>query len=61
MNNYWLKCSMNGLTDDPHALLDWQVYCDTPEQARELTINCWKDEVFTGFKVLEVTEMEEEL
>ena len=60
MKLYNVKCSLSGSCDDVHAIFNWSVHCDTPQEASDLATEAWKDGVFTGFKVLEVNEIEGE-
>ena len=60
MKMYNVKCSLSGSCEDVHAIFDWRVVCDNERQAVEMATDTWKDGVFTGFKVLEVTERKEE-
>ena len=61
MKLYDVKCSLSGSTDDPHAIFNWSTQGLSANAASQQAVDAWKDGVFTGFKVLEVTEMQEEL
>jgi len=60
MKMYDVKCSLSGSCDDVHAIFNWSTHAPDPETASDQAVDAWKDGVFTGFKVLEVNEIEGE-
>ena len=60
MKLYDVKCSMSGSCDDVHAIFNWSTQAPNEDTASEQAVDAWKDGVFTGFKVLEVNEIEGE-
>ena len=60
MKLYDVKCSMSGSCDDVHAIFNWSTQAPDSSTASQQAVDAWKDGVFTGFKVLEVNEIEGE-
>jgi hypothetical protein len=51
---------MSGSCDDVHAIFNWSTQAPDSSTAGQQAVEAWKDGVFTGFKVLEVNEIEGE-
>ena len=60
MKLYDVKCSMSGSCDDVHAIFNWSTQAPDPSKAGEQAVDAWKDGIFVGFEVLEVTEIKGE-
>jgi hypothetical protein len=60
MKMYDVKCSLSGSCDDVHAIFNWSTQAPNASTASDQAVDAWKDGVFTGFKVLEVNEIEGE-
>ena len=60
MKLYAVKCSMSGSCDDVHAIFNGSTQAPDPAIAGQLAFDAWKDGIFVGFEVLEVTEIKGE-